>query len=53
MFSCEFYEIYKNTFFTEHPRWLIRSSEAENMFYIKRKASLNLQKNIWAWVSLI
>ena len=23
MFSCEFYEIFKNTFFTEHLRWLL------------------------------
>ena len=23
MFSCKFCETFKNTFFTEHPRWLL------------------------------
>ena len=27
IFSCEFYEISKNTFFTEHPWWLLLQKE--------------------------
>ena len=27
MFSCEFFEIFKNTFFIEHLRWLLLSKD--------------------------
>ena len=38
MFSCEFCEIFKNTFFIEHFRWLLLAIPLRKAIYRKRNA---------------
>ena len=35
MFSCEFWEILKNTFFTDNLRWLLLKKPASNIYFEK------------------
>ena len=37
MFSCEFYEVFKNTFFTEHVQ--ITASESDNVTFLLQKGN--------------